>query len=548
MQVQDYEQAYRSPSYSTALPFKIRHNGINASCFLGTNRLTKPIQVRPNSRDVVSSDELPQNRISFLDLPEDIFLGLLVWLEMSDIFNLRRACKRLKTLTQLHSSWVVLATCHVIGNKLPWPAWALPLSEVPSVTLEHLTLRALRMERLWDLGSEKTERKLSRFIQRPWESITWIRLIRSRWLVIQQGGATLELWDLEDVEYKQPNLTIDSVEGIVDGSVVRSKGESAVTMIISTRSCEVRRIEFSLPYPKDDGRHASARVVDSFTGFSRLMDADEQLEAFLQYEGRYGNFIRNTVSGVVACLGSCPDDFQPQQSFAIQIKSQVVAVASAWSVDLYWRESILTTLQSAGSSIPQIQPFQKLTYLPGCPRRTHKDATIASARFLANNPGFTSLPPGDDAIFFCAQENILGQTLYVAQLTETTPGGPPTYMLLPPIILFWSDPYTMLFYDLGQSCRRSVFVVDDRRGLSLCGVFVPLDLSLRAQELAGIDSIGWWRITDSTSRDLVHHVAFEEATGTCAVAMGSGRVWVADLTASEIITQKTGSPLDIPVS
>ncbi|KAG8905485.1 hypothetical protein FRC01_008337, partial [Tulasnella sp. 417] len=201
---------------------------------MSTSAGPRPNQVSPNSQDVVSSDEVPQNRTSFLDLPEDIFLGLLEWLEMSDILNLRRACKRLKTLTQLHSSWVVLATCHVIGNKLPWPAWALPLSDVPSVTLEHLTLRALRMERLWDFGSEDTERKLSRFIQRPWESITWIRLIRSRWLVIQQGGATLELWDLEDVEYKQPNLTIDSFEGIVDGSVVRSKGESAVTMIIST--------------------------------------------------------------------------------------------------------------------------------------------------------------------------------------------------------------------------------------------------------------------------------------------------------------------------
>ncbi|KAG8902097.1 hypothetical protein FRC00_001897 [Tulasnella sp. 408] len=113
--------------------------------------------------------------------------------------------------------------------------WALPLSDVPPATLEHLTLRALRMRRLWDGGNPKIKRKLSQFIQRPRESITWIRLICSRWVVIQQSGATLELWDLEDVTFQQPALTINSFEGIVDGSVVRSKAERTVAMMISTR-------------------------------------------------------------------------------------------------------------------------------------------------------------------------------------------------------------------------------------------------------------------------------------------------------------------------
>ncbi|KIO24196.1 hypothetical protein M407DRAFT_26391 [Tulasnella calospora MUT 4182] len=497
MQVQTSRQDYRPTSYDTSSPFKIRYNSIAARS-RGTIRLTESGQVGPNAGDVVSTDEVPQRKISFLDLPTDIFLRLLEWLEMPDILNLRRACKWLKTFARLHATWVFLATYHVIGKNLPWPAWALPLLEVPSATLEHLTLRALRMRRLWDCGSQKTERKLSRFIQRPRESITWICLIRSRWLLIQQNGATLELWDLEDVEYKRPNLIIDSFEGIVDGSVVRSNGEFAVTTMISTRYEDT-----SL------AKTAVALLTSSFVASLDLARSD------------------------------------PQQAFAIQLKRHVVAVATAWSVDLYWRETILTALQSAGGGVAPIQPFQRLTYFPGYPRKTPIEAAIPSAHFLANNPGFASLPSGEDTILLCSQGNISGQILHVAQLTEITPRGPPTYRMLPPDVLFRSDPYTMLFYDLGQSGRRSVFVVDDRRGLSLCGVSVPLDLSGQARGPAKMDYIGRWCITDSSSKDLVYHVAFEEATGTCAVAMGSGRVWIEDLTASEIITQNTSRDLDI---
>ncbi|KAG8915536.1 hypothetical protein FRC00_003188 [Tulasnella sp. 408] len=477
----------------------------------GTMRSIEPLRFGSHAGDVVSTDKLPWKQISLLDLPTDLFLELLQWLEIPDMFNVRMTL------------------------------WALPLSDVPPATLEHLTLRALRMRRLWDGGNPKTKRKLSKFIQRPRESITWIRLICSRWVVIQQSGATLELWDLEDVAFQQPALTINSFEGIVDGSVVRSEAERTVAMMISTRSCKVGRIQFFLPYPKAGGGSASARVVDSFGDFSRLMDADEQLAAFLQHQGNRGNFIRDMVSGAV-----------PQQPFGIQLKRQVVAVATAGSVDLYWRKAIIATLRSPEPGGVAIQPFQRLTYPPASLRGSLKETTIANAIFLTKNPQFVSLPSGEDTIYLSAQGRSSGQILYVAQPVEITDQGPliipPTYVLLPPTVLFCLGPYNMLFYDPGQSGRRPVFVVDEPRGLSLCGVSVPRDLSWPTQGSAKRGYIGWWRITDSSSRDLVHHVAFEEATGTCAIAMGSGRLWVVDLTAAEVMPQNPNEHLDIPVS
>ncbi|KAG8894455.1 hypothetical protein FRC01_012948, partial [Tulasnella sp. 417] len=54
--------------------------------------------------------------------------------------------------------------------------------------------------------------------------------------------------------------------------------------------------------------------------------------------------------------------------------------------------------------------------------------------------------------------------------------------------------------------------------------------------------IGWWRITDHKSKDLVQHVVFDEATGTCAVGMGSGRIWVANLVTATPIPQSQTEP------
>ncbi|KAG8968595.1 hypothetical protein FRC05_001520 [Tulasnella sp. 425] len=502
-----------------------------------------------DAETIVSTNEKFQRKTVFLDLPIDIFLKLLDWLEISDVFNLRSVCRALSGLTRLHSTWAKLTACHVIGKNLPWPPWALPLTDVPSPTLEHLTLQARRMRTLWDAGNPITDRRFSRFIQRPRESITWIRLIHSRWLVIQQNATTLEFWDLEDLKSEKPALSIDSLNGIVDGSVVWSRGKSTGIMMISTRSCEAGRIEFALPYPKAEDGPVSARVVDSFTEFSRLMDGDEHIAAFLHYKGNRGNFIRSISTGSIIRLDPVPEyskETQPQQAFGIQIKRNVVAVATAWSVDLYWRDTIITSLQEAEAEL-SIQPFQRLSYLGGSVSEGPQELTTDSAFFLAYNPKFLSLPPDDDAIFLCVGKDS-GRHLYVAQPVNDNHTSPSTYRLFHEIGLFWSDPYSMLFYESGESGRRSVFIVDEPRGLSLCGISIPADLSQHAEGSSERGRIGRWRITDSSSKDLIHHVVFEEATGACAVAMGSGRVWIADLTASEIIPQNYGGHIDSPVS
>lgn len=297
------------------------------------------------------------------------------------------------------------------------------------------------------------------------------------------------------------------------------------------------------------------------------MDGDEHLAAFLHHKGNRGNFIRSMSTGSVIRLDPTPEyskvslsgslcycilsahgkqETQPQQAFGIQIKRNVVAVATAWSVDLYWRDTIIASLQEAEAEL-SIQPFQRLPYLSGSVSEGPQEVTAASAFFLAHNPKFLSLPPDEDTIFLCVGKDT-GQHLYVAQPVMDKYTSPSTYRLIPQIGLFWSDPYNILFYESGESGRRSVFIVDEPRGLSLCGISIPADLSQHAKGSSKRGRIGWWRLTDRSSKDLAHYVVFEEATGACAVAMGSGRVWIADLTTSEIVPRSYTGRIDSPVS
>ncbi|KAG8945511.1 hypothetical protein FRC04_000714 [Tulasnella sp. 424] len=476
-----------------------------------------------DAETIVSTNEKFQRKTVFLDLPIDIFLKLLDWLEISDVFNLRSVS--MSGAERFDSATLDLGEAY--GLSCDW---------------EESSLAAM--------GSSSHRRTFANSgTPHASGSKDADALGCCRWLVIQQNATTLEFWDLEDLKSEKPALSIDSLNGIVDGSVVWSRGKSTGIMMISTRSCEAGRIEFALPYPKAEDGPVSARVVDSFTEFSRLMDGDEHIAAFLHYKGNRGNFIRSISTGSIIRLDPVPEyskETQPQQAFGIQIKRNVVAVATAWSVDLYWRDTIITSLQEAEAEL-SIQPFQRLSYLGGSVSEGPQELTTDSAFFLAYNPKFLSLPPDDDAIFLCVGKDS-GRHLYVAQPVNDNHTSPSTYRLFHEIGLFWSDPYSMLFYESGESGRRSVFIVDEPRGLSLCGISIPADLSQHAEGSSERGRIGRWRITDSSSKDLIHHVVFEEATGACAVAMGSGRVWIADLTASEIIPQNYGGHIDSPVS
>ncbi|KIO25808.1 hypothetical protein M407DRAFT_24864 [Tulasnella calospora MUT 4182] len=109
----------------------------------------------------------------FLNIDTDVLLLIVSYLEVRDIIALRQTCRGLSQRCLDHSVWSTVVMTNIVFKNLLWPSYAWPLSEVPAATLEQLCVRAVQMETKWDTGRLKEDSKLSRCIQRPWNSITW---------------------------------------------------------------------------------------------------------------------------------------------------------------------------------------------------------------------------------------------------------------------------------------------------------------------------------------------------------------------------------------
>lgn len=190
---------------------------------------------------------------AFLRLDADIFLLVADHLEVRDIIALSQVsqtvfdkrflaetrsvqtCKVLSQKSMDHSLWSAMALNKIISKKLPWPSYAWPLSQVPTATLEQLCIRAVQMATKWDTRRLGNDIKHCRFIQRPWNSITWMAMFRSRWLLIQLNARQLELWDLSRPFTSVPISYFDGLDDIVDGYKLLSTCDDSLTITLSLR-------------------------------------------------------------------------------------------------------------------------------------------------------------------------------------------------------------------------------------------------------------------------------------------------------------------------
>ncbi|KAG8928811.1 hypothetical protein FRC01_005317 [Tulasnella sp. 417] len=107
--------------------------------------------------------------------------------------------------------------------------------------MEALCVRAIRQVRWWDYDASRAPLGPSRSILRPENSVTWLEIYLSRWLVVQLNGRVLEFWDLENELQTEPGASLDGVEGIVSGGTIVYDGPDSSTLVISTRAIQIRR-------------------------------------------------------------------------------------------------------------------------------------------------------------------------------------------------------------------------------------------------------------------------------------------------------------------
>ncbi|KAJ4483516.1 hypothetical protein J3R30DRAFT_1793445 [Lentinula aciculospora] len=120
------------------------------------------------------------------DLPNDILLDTLIYLEPTDIFSLRKTCRRLQAFTSEREVWTNIYT-NCLFFLPPGPLFT---QSVPN--LERIILRVYRLHAIWvnssNLGKPSSVFLTFRHIlSSKIRDAAFLRIYRSRYLVI--GGA-----------------------------------------------------------------------------------------------------------------------------------------------------------------------------------------------------------------------------------------------------------------------------------------------------------------------------------------------------------------------
>ncbi|KIO27698.1 hypothetical protein M407DRAFT_23012 [Tulasnella calospora MUT 4182] len=434
-----------------------------------------------------------------------------------------------------------MANQYIIQQGIPWPTWALPLSAVSTETMEALCVRSIRLLQWWESDISRAPLCPSRCILRPENSVTWLSICLSRWLVVQLSGRVLELWDLEDDLQTRPQACFDGIDGIINGESIVHDGPENCTLVISTRSDLAYAFELQLSRPGMLTSNPHVRLTRSWTGYSKLLDATHSLWAFARTCTNQAATILHCPSGRSVRLLGTEDDELHNLPGAIQIRHRDIAVARGHSLDIYNLDSVMSALspETEATTVGTIKPFQTLAYPHAW--------TGSGLTFIPNRPPWLRPESSREGnIHLSLTEDDIGYSVgLVAHKEEAMGTGGISYKFEQPYYLFGPQNHWTVAVCLGKSARRAVSVSATPERAFLCGISIPSDGDPLEDYTPYMDRIVTrWRIPHG-EKDFTRYLGFDEPSGISAIAMASGHLWIMDPNASPLESVDPFSPVDL---
>lgn len=147
----------------------------------------------------------------------------------------KQVCKKMYAITRMRPLWVSLARTQIISRGLPWPAYAHTFTSIPTETIEQLAVRAILMRDHWDHGKARGNCEPVGCITCPRGSVSWLHIIRSKWLVVGIKSGVLELWDMENHDDARATSSFGGMIGFVCSGLTASDATGNLILIVSTR-------------------------------------------------------------------------------------------------------------------------------------------------------------------------------------------------------------------------------------------------------------------------------------------------------------------------
>ncbi|KAG8913058.1 hypothetical protein FRC00_003149, partial [Tulasnella sp. 408] len=365
-------------------------------------------------------------------------------------------------------------------------------------------------------------------------AVFWMRLIRSRWLLIQLRTGVLELWDLNENNLSTPLDSCHSIDGTIDDSVIKEDPcHNVMLLYFSTRSWIAYQLVFDLPH-LGEARQANPKIAPSicFRGFAGLSDVKGALFVFSRTIGKENaGFIGDSSTAAAVYLQPNTNvhiNMSPltaqydlcrikHEVLDIKVHEEVVIVARNCNFDIYSLDHINSLLRdrNADTTHPFCHPIQSLVY-------PQLDESIYRASLICAPSSSLGVERGAVVLLSVESSGCYGAVLH--QRNDVHPTSSHIEFQIKPMDGI-AEPNSLVFnLAMGLTGRRFATLSD--RFLTLYPTCPPG----YAQAQEGIsEAFASWLIPGRLG-DTPGLLEFDETTGVCVVAMASGRIWVVDAT------------------
>ncbi|KAG8906465.1 hypothetical protein FRC01_008006 [Tulasnella sp. 417] len=278
-------------------------------------------------------------------------------------------------------------------------------------------------------------------------------------------------------------------------------------------------------------------LLKTVAGCSGLLDVDGDLALFSRSTSDDGAIAQCQLSAATTILRS--ERGEPKLDYAVcaRVITNFVVVVRRKAIEFYSLDAIHRALKSPGqptNGLDEVFPTQSVPFPGG--------EWELRATFL-NRPLHCEDPPyhGTDAIYLgIDRDQQASQTIRVV-CPDTSDGAEGCSFAVSrlfsvlAIMPFVEDSTVLCAW--GGTGRRMVYVEDFQElcvggfqelQILVTGFCTPTGL-INERFVFGAPGreVFRWKIPDS-GRDVARYLAFDEVTGVCAFAMGSGRIWIAD--------------------